>query len=169
MRAASQVASRRSRGVGMWGRARVALVGTRCGAPALPPVARAVLSDSERRPPAPPSLRRPRLASPGRRSSQYSRCRGLQLCTVAAWAWGWETAGTPRGSAGWGGKEPSKEDYEAINSRSCYWFRIQEEASRGTKSLPVQTGAPERNQTAGVQCPGKFGPPWVPATEQRIT
>lgn len=32
MRAASQVASRCSCGVGMWGRARAALVGTRCGA-----------------------------------------------------------------------------------------------------------------------------------------
>lgn len=37
MRAASQVASRRSRGVGMWGRARAAPVGTRCEARLLPP------------------------------------------------------------------------------------------------------------------------------------
>lgn len=100
MRAASQVASRRSRGVGMWGRARAARVGTRCGARAPRPVALAALCGSEQPPPAQPSLRRPRLASPGRRSSGCARCLGLQLCTVAAWAWGWETAGAPRGSAG---------------------------------------------------------------------
>lgn len=43
MRSASQVVSRRSRGVGMWGRARAALLGTRCGARALPPGAPAAL------------------------------------------------------------------------------------------------------------------------------
>lgn len=64
MRAASQVASRRSRGVGMWGRARASRVGTRCGARAPPPVAPAALYGSEQSPPAQPSLRRPRLASP---------------------------------------------------------------------------------------------------------
>lgn len=44
MRAASQVASRHSRGVGMWGCARAARVGTRCGTRTPPPVPPASLS-----------------------------------------------------------------------------------------------------------------------------
>lgn len=136
MRAASQVASRGFRGVGMWGRARAVLVGTRCGASAPPPVAPAALcglgtvSSRTAWSAAPPP------GFPGSRSPGCARCLGLQLCTVAAWAWGWETAGAPRGSAGWGGKEPSDEDYEAINSRSCYWFRIRSSSSTGTNLCP---------------------------------
>lgn len=81
-------------------------------------------------------------------SSRCARCIGLQLCTVAAWAWGWETDGAPRGS--WDGKEPSKEDYEAINCRSCYWFRIGGVASPGTNLCPWEREL--RRETRPLVC-----------------
>lgn len=148
-RAASQVASRRSRGVGMWGCARTELVGTRCKARVPPPVAA---------PPSPGWLSfHPHSLACGAPAwhTQLRQLREacgteLQLCTVAAWTWGWETAGAPRGIAGRGGKEPSKEDYEAINSRSCYWLRIRRSNFTGHKSLLVGKRTPEKNQTAGV-------------------
>lgn len=107
----------------------------------------------ERSPPAQPSLRRPRLALSAAAARKLQPRRAPAVHSSRLGLGGWDTAGAPRGSASWGGKEPSEEDYEESNSQRCYRLRIWRSCYLGHKSFcPQGYGAPERSQTAGVQC-----------------
>lgn len=59
----------------------------------------------------------------------------------------------------WGGKKPSKEDYEAINSWSCYWFRIRRSSFGGHKSLPVEQELWRETRVLVRDAPEKFATP----------